>query len=746
MKTHSKPIVWLLGGLLAVFAVSVVYQQWRTGHWLKQISDQSLGTLENQEWRNAENVEQSVRHAVAKSLERGEMEKFAQLLEAQRSIQGLQDFSLYDRSGRVTHSSHPARKSQALPAELRDQLLTEGKGVKRRTEGSFEIYRPELIEADCVRCHTGWPPSGIGGVLGFRFSTESLTTAEADWKSTVTRLRHQQLWEGLATAGVIVVCFLVIAIGVMRYQVALPLKRAMAHLHFVAEGDLSHEVPAGLSGRADEVGELSRALQAMTQNLRGMIQGLSGSMTTLGSSSSELSEVSNRMVSGARQTSAKANTVASSAEEMSSNSASVAAAMEQATTSLTTVAASTEEMTSTIGEIATRSEKARVITAEASQQASKVAGLMRELSRAAEAIGKVTETITGISDQTKLLALNATIEAARAGAAGKGFAVVAHEIKELARQTAEATEDIKSRVGGIQTSTHTTLADIERITQVTGEVSEIVNTIAAAIEEQSSVTKDIARHVGEAAAGVKDANERVAQAAVGSRSVASDIAAVNEAAGSMASGSEQTLTSAAELSKLAEDLRQMVARFRVQETDEVSQGGLGAFVAAQTGAGAAGRPFVEWSDDLSVGVTAMDSHHQKLIDLINALHAAMRSGNSRAAVGSALEELAHYVDYHFGAEERLMKAHSCSGLQEQLAAHAGMVAKVTELRRHFASGQFGLGTEVLTMLKDWLISHIQRQDKPCMLECGAQHLARRTRGNGHGDAEEASEAVVNRLG
>ena len=280
------------------------------------------------------------------------------------------------------------------------------------------------------------------------------------------------------------------------------------------------------------------------------------------------------MTGNARQTSSKANTVATSAEEMSANAVSVAAGMEQATTSLTTMAGSTEEMTSTISEIASKSEKARVITHEATRQAEKVSSLMQNLSHAAEAIGKVTETITSISDQTKLLALNATIEAARAGAAGKGFAVVAHEIKELARQTAEATEDIKAKVAGIQGSTTNTLTDLGEISRVIGEITEIVNTIAAAIEEQSSVTRDIARNVGEAVAGVRDANQRVAQMSGSSQAVASEMVGVKEAAGEMASGSEQTLTSASELSKLAEDLRQMVSRFELQARKGNHEAGL----------------------------------------------------------------------------------------------------------------------------------------------------------------------------
>ncbi len=502
--------------------------------------------------------------------------------------------------------------------------------------------------------------------------------------------------------------------------------------------DLTRDVPAELILRKDEVGDLSRSMQSMTENLRRLVGDIQGGTRLLASAATELSSVSDQMSGNARQTSGKAAAAAHSAEEMSANAVSVAAGMEQATTSLATMASSTEEMTSTIGEIASKSEQARVITHEATQQAEKVSMLMQNLSQAAEAIGKVTETITSISDQTKLLALNATIEAARAGAAGKGFAVVAHEIKELARQTAEATEDIKAKVEGIQGSTTNTLTDLGEISRVIAEISEIVNTIAAAIEEQSSVTRDIARNVGEAVAGVRDANQRVAQMSGGAQSVASDMATVKQAAGEMASGTEQTLTSASELSKLAEDLREMVSRFRVLETEtsegsgsrplaapgtRTSRGGTSSPQGSRSTGSAGGttRRFLEWSDDLSVGVPAMDQHHKKLIDLINQLHEAMRSGKGREGVGIALEELAKYVEYHFGAEEKLMKQHRCSGLHEQQEAHGQLIEKVNALRKDFASGQQGLGVEVLNLLKDWLVNHIQKKDKPCMVSvCAAK--------------------------
>ena len=189
-------------------------------------------------------------------------------------------------------------------------------------------------------------------------------------------------------------------------------------------------------------------------------------MQTVASASTELLAISEQTSSGSRESTSRAQTVAAAAEEMSVSTVSVAAGMEQTSTNLSSVASATEEMTATIGEIAGNTEKARGTTDQAAQQADKFAGVMRDLELAAQEIGKVTETITGISAQTNLLALNATIEAARAGAAGKGFAVVANEIKELAQQTAAATGDIKNKIAGIQNATGSAMTDIEKIVYV----------------------------------------------------------------------------------------------------------------------------------------------------------------------------------------------------------------------------------------------------------------------------------------
>ncbi len=366
-------------------------------------------------------------------------------------------------------------------------------------------------------------------------------------------------------AGTLVAVALALVGGVaLKRSIANPLGAAIAHLAEVAKGDLSKDAPAELQARGDEIGMLARAKQLMITNLRLMVQDLSSGVEVLSSSSTELSANSGQMSQGGREASEKAHSVAAAAEEMTANVTSVAAGMEETTTNLTSVASATEQMTTTIGEIASNSEKARRITEEATRQAARISEQMNQLGQAAQEIGKVTETITEISSQTNLLALNATIEAARAGSAGKGFAVVANEIKELAQQTAAATEDIKARISGVQTSTAGGIAEIGKVSQVIHEVSDIVAAIAAAIEEQATVTKDIARNIGEASAGVRDANVRVAESSHVTESIAQEIAGVDAAARTMADGSEQVRASALDLSRLAEALQATVSKFQVR--------------------------------------------------------------------------------------------------------------------------------------------------------------------------------------
>jgi methyl-accepting chemotaxis protein len=335
------------------------------------------------------------------------------------------------------------------------------------------------------------------------------------------------------------------------------LERALA----IAGGDLSGTPLEPTS--QDEIGDLALAMNEMTSSLRGLLSDISGGVQTLGASATQLSAVSAQTASGVSSMSEKTNGVAVAAEEASASTMSVASGMEQSSASLTSVASATEEMSATVGEIASNATRAHATGEQATIKAIAISEQMQKLGLAAKEIGQVTETITNISSQINLLALNATIEAARAGAAGKGFAVVANEIKELARQTAEATEDIKARIAGVQSSAGTAITDINQITSVIKEVGGIVSSIAAAIDMQAMVTKDLAENIAEASAGVRDANSHIAQTSEVSKSIARDIAGVNSDVADIRRGGEQVTMNLVDLSRLAEQLTTQVSQFRM---------------------------------------------------------------------------------------------------------------------------------------------------------------------------------------
>ena len=346
-------------------------------------------------------------------------------------------------------------------------------------------------------------------------------------------------------------------------SIVVPINECVAFTEPMAKGDFSHDVPERLRRRGDEMGDLARAFDSLVGNTRKLLRDVSSGVQTIAATATQLSAVSSQTSQSVKSMSEKTCTVATAAEEASANTVSVAASMEETSTNLASVAAATEEMSATVGEIATNSEKARVISEQATTQAVAVSALMQQLGAAAKEIGKVTETIAGISSQTNLLALNATIEAASAGDAGRGFAVVANEIKELARQTAKATESIKEKISGVQTSTDSAINGIEKISGVINDVGSIIVSIAAAIEEQSSVTKALSDNIAQASLGVRDANMRTAQTAAVSKSMASDLTDVNEAVVEVRVGGEQMQISTVELSDVVNRLNTTAALFKV---------------------------------------------------------------------------------------------------------------------------------------------------------------------------------------
>jgi methyl-accepting chemotaxis protein len=385
------------------------------------------------------------------------------------------------------------------------------------TEGAAALYRAEIlpqtsIAADAIAAENA------------AVASEADQNADAAG-TTVTRTL-------LTVVAILVVGLLaVMAVGlVVARRLARDAGAVRGALEAMAAGDLT---VAAQVRSTDELGDMALALDSAQASLRGVVSGVTETAHTVAVAAEELSAASTQVVSGAEDASAQAGVVAAAAEQVSR--------------SVQTVAAGAEEMGASIREIAQNASQAAKVASQATEAAAVTNDQVARLGASSQEIGNVVKVITSIAEQTNLLALNATIEAARAGEAGKGFAVVAGEVKELAQETAKATEDIARRVETIQADTAAAVTAIGEISGIIASINDYQLTIASAVEEQTATTNEMSRSV--------------AEAATGSGEIASTITGVAGAAATSSVTIGQMSGSIGELAQLSEDLRGRVCRF-----------------------------------------------------------------------------------------------------------------------------------------------------------------------------------------
>jgi methyl-accepting chemotaxis protein len=455
---------------------------------------------------------------------------------------------------------------KAFRNPAKGRIETEGirKALTEGTSGVGTLV--DYIGNEAVSAYCPVEIMGVKWALTAKRDTSEALAAVAAMSNVATvssaRLVYWTFGVGIAACGLVALVALWKANGIAR-----PIVAASEFAQTIANGELTRDCTVKATA---EAGELIAAMNKMRVSLNEMVSRLGGNARTLSRSSEGLSSTAAQLASGADEATHLSTSVTAAAEEMSSNMTCVSASTEEMSANVRTVAAAVEEMTASIAEVAQNAERAAGVAQEAAMLTEQSNIKVTQLGLAASEIGKVIEVIQDIAEQTNLLALNATIEAARAGEAGKGFAVVATEVKELAKQTASATDDIRTRIEAIQAASTEAIQAISNIETVIRNVNEVSRTIASAVEEQRITTTEISKSVAETSTAVETVTKSISESAMASREITQNMSKVDTAARQTSVGASSAKDAGDELLLLAEELQSLIRHFKIEEREAVA--------------------------------------------------------------------------------------------------------------------------------------------------------------------------------